>query len=52
MKSNRLSKAATANLLKQAAAKIPVDPANNSPVRAMQLIKGFIAKKSFPLPRR
>jgi hypothetical protein len=39
-------------LLKQAAAKIPVDPASNSPVRAMQLIKGFIAKRSFPQPRR
>jgi hypothetical protein len=48
MKSNRLLRAATANLLRQVVAKIPADPANNSPVRAMQLIKGFIAKKSFP----
>jgi hypothetical protein len=35
------------NSPKQVAAKIPVDLANNSLVQAMQLVKGFIAKKSF-----
>ncbi len=39
------------NSLKQVVARIPVDRVNSSLVQAMQLIKGFIAKKSFPWPR-
>ena len=40
------------NSLKLVVARIPADPANNSLVQAMQLVKGFIAKKSFPWLRR
>ena len=40
------------NSLKQVVARIPVDRVNNSLVQVMQLVKGFIAKKNFPWPRK